>query len=240
MAFAIPVVAAIITPTFLTVAAAALSVAGFVTGNKTLGLIGGLVGLGSAFAGGLIGGAGAAEGVGAAADSTAALESGLAAYSGPDYAAAIQSGADVTQLSPNVAKLAGDAVDNAALLGEGATGGTAGGTVGSAELPGAPAANKGVLSQIWDLFNSQGDVTKAGIVKVLGETISSGFKRNPQAEFVDLQRDKFNAEEAELARRRANMNNITGVNLNMRPNPNANLYPAGQYRPVGILQTRRA
>lgn len=87
----------------------------------------------------------------------------------------------------------------------------------------------------------KGDQSRAALFKVGGEAIAGGFKRDAQGEYVDLQKKRLQAEQDELARRNANVNNIGGIRM-AQPNPNANLYPSGGYAVprVGILNRARA
>lgn len=284
MAFAVPVIVAIAAPTVLTIGAAALAVAGFATGNKTLSKIGGLLSL----AGGFMAATSALAGEGAAAAAGeglagAASEGGAAAVAAADDAAqgaAFLGGGEAAPQSISQAMLSGGDAATAAVAGgadaaQGALPGSVIDTPASAAMAGQgtnlqqainaggldgplgdSAANfragmgqdnalngQGIISRILnpvtDWFGKQGEMTKASLVKAGADFLAGGFKRDAQGEYVDMQGRRLSAEEAELARRIANANNVGQVKINMAPNPNANIYPDGRYvaPKVGMIRS---
>lgn len=116
-----------------------------------------------------------------------------------------------------------------------------GGGVYGGEIAGTSAAVEGgppglidsIMNPARAWWNSQGDLTKASIVRAGGDFIAGGLKRDANGEYVDFQRE-------EAARRTANANNIGQISVNHAPNANANLYPGGRYvaPKVGIINSQ--
>lgn len=263
----IPLVVAVgMSASWVVIAGAALGAIGALTNNKTLSLVGAMVGLAGGFAAGgaTLGGeaaaAGAAEGVAEGATTAAATEGvsegAQALAAGGDVAENTIATAGTTQTATstpnNVINSPADAV-RAADSGQG--------LLSSVSPTSSPATNSftgldaedaglgmnannaaaGKPNDVTSLIKSflSKDSTQQSLLRGGMFALAEGFKRNPQLDYVDLQRQRLDAEKAELARQIANRNNIPQISLNQGINPNANLYPnptGNNYAPVGILR----
>lgn len=235
-----------------TIAGAALSAVGAITGDKGLATIGTLVSLGSSVVG-MAGGAagGAAEAVTGTAADTAA---GAIAADNSYLAQTALQGGDPTaqalaQASENVETFGptGGTAAEAAKAGQSAISPTAamnGGTgafdmSGSAGtgMPGSTPGGGGLIDKVINGFSGMKGEAQGAMINTAGSFVKGLFtpdyKKDEIAAYRDLN-DKRMAIESQMAALKTQAaNSSAGVKVGMSANTNANLYPNGRYQSPG-------
>lgn len=231
-----------------TIAGAALSVIGSVTGEKGLSTIGTLMSLGSSVAG--MAGAGAEAGMTAAdtvngAINTDGLQSAQAALNGGDAAAEAISKAGTEMGNSNAVQGLTEAAKTGESIASSAMTSPASAlneralsmpdptwSVGETGAAGGAGQSTGLIGGVMD-WAKQNPILSSGLIKTGGEFIAKGFGRNPQAEQVDLNRERLALEQRLAEIQLSNRNSAAGVKVNLNANTAANLYPNGAYKAPG-------
>lgn len=84
---------------------------------------------------------------------------------------------------------------------------------------GPPVQDSSILGDLAKQWDKLGDSSKAAIIKIGGEALSSAFGDDPNRDYVKLAREKHALELEKYRTRMKNINNIGQITLGMNPTP---------------------